>query len=227
MMWHRGGGRSKALAVAIALLAVSAGMARPAQAASPGAWTLTGSMTQARTANTATLLPNGKVLVAGGYSVPGGCCSVTAAVATAELYDPGTGTWTRTGSMTIARENHTASLLANGKVLVTGGNSQSNGAPLTSAELYDPSTGAWTRTGSMSVGRYFFTATRLMNGAVLVAGGCNQATCNGVTASAEVYLPTTGTWTRTGNLALARDYQAAVLLPSGQALLTGATRPRG
>lgn len=83
-----------------------------------------------------------------------------------------TGNWTATGSMSNAREKHTATLLLNGKVLVTGSFNNSGGV-LSSAELYDPSTGIWTETGNMNSGRYFHTATLLQNGKVLVTGGTN------------------------------------------------------
>ena len=93
----------------------------------------------ARANATATLLPNGKVLVAGGFS---GSTTFNSA----ELFDPATGLWTSTGSMTTSRRNHTATLLANGKVLVAGG--ANTGGFVSSAELYDPATGTWTTTGS-------------------------------------------------------------------------------
>src|SRR5690348_1917717 len=91
--------------------------------------------------HTASILTNGKVLVAGGYDV-------VVYLNDAELYDPSTGVWTITGSMNYARFVHTASLLANDKVLVAGGVGN-NGVNLNSAEVYDPSTGVWTITGSM------------------------------------------------------------------------------
>src|SRR6266513_2927868 len=100
-----------------------------------GSWTVTDSLNTARYLHTATLVPNGMVLVAGGLD------SNFNASASAELYDPVSGTWTATGSLNTARTNHTATQLPNGKVLVAGG--LSNGA-LASAELYDPATGTWT-----------------------------------------------------------------------------------
>src|SRR5204863_6843884 len=97
-------------------------------------------MAATRVNHTATLLLNGKVLVVGGFSAYGG-----PALATAELYDPATETWTATSGLTTARSYHTATLLDNGKVLVAGGYGSSG--PSASAELYDPATGTWTATG--------------------------------------------------------------------------------
>ena len=143
-----------------------------------GTWTATGSLATARDCHTATLLPNGKVLVAGGYDSSG-------YLASAELYDPASGTWTATGSLATARDDHTATLLPNGKVLVAGG-FDSSGA-LASAELYDPASGTWTATGSLATARCDHTATLLPNGKVLVAGGFGNP--YGPLASAELYVP--------------------------------------
>ena len=131
-----------------------------------GSWTATGSMGTTRYSHTATLLPSGQVLVAGGYA--------GRSLSSAELYDPTSGTWTATGSMGIGRYDHTATLLPSGKVLVTGG---TNGAYAIwrSAELYDPATGLWTATVSMSTKRISHTATLLPSGKVLVSGGYNNA----------------------------------------------------
>ena len=114
--------------------------------------------------HTATLLPNGQVLVAGGFNDDG-------VLASAELYDPATGLWTATGSMATPRVDHTATLLPNGKVLVAGGEGR---RPFASAELYDPATGLWTATGSMAPSATDHTATLLPNGQVLVAGGSTR-----------------------------------------------------
>src|SRR5215471_6485602 len=109
----------------------------PAQTS--GRWAATGNMTTARAQYTATLLPGGKVLAAGGSND-------SSYLASAELYDPATRLWTVTGSMINTRAEHTATLLPSGQVLVAGGNQ--NGASLASAELYDPTTGVWTATPS-------------------------------------------------------------------------------
>src|ERR1700730_2608225 len=136
----------------------------------------TGLLNTGRDLHTATLLPNGKVLVAGGDNSSG-------YLASAELYDPVSGTWTATGSLNTARYDHTATLLPNGKVLVVGGFGSSSA--LAGAELYDPASGTWTATGNLVAARYFHTATLLPNGMVLVAGGYNGS----AVASAELYNP--------------------------------------
>jgi hypothetical protein len=105
----------------------------------------------------ATLLPNGKLLVAGGYSQD---------PASAEVYDSVVGYWKETGILRHARYLHTATLLPNGEVLVAGGSDASK-----SAELYDPASGTWTSTDDLHVGRWGHTSTLLANGKVLVATG--------------------------------------------------------
>ncbi len=139
-----------------------------------GTWSTTGNLNTGRTAHTATLLANGKVLVAGGYNgfFPLG----STALNSAELYDPDTGTWSTTGNLNTGRTAHTATLLANGKVLVAGGFDVAVGGydgfdDLNSAELYDPDTGTWSSSGNLNTGRTAHTATLLANGKVLVAGG--------------------------------------------------------
>jgi hypothetical protein len=157
------------------------------------------------------LLPNGKLLVAGGQDGLGGFV-----LATAELYDPTTGTWTATGSMATARFNHTATLLPNGKVLVASGYFNNSLQTTKSAELYDPASGTWTTTGNLVGRRASHTATLLSNGKVLVAGGFGSQR---PLLTAELYDPVSGTWTTTGNLVTKRGYHTATLLPNGQVLL--------
>jgi N-acetylneuraminic acid mutarotase len=147
-----------------------------------GQWSTTGSLNDARGVAIGALLPTGQVLVAGGAGTSYGVG--TAYMATAELYNPQTGIWTRTASMNVARNTPAASLLPSGQVLVSGG--INNTGNLTSAELYNPQTGTWTLTGSMNDARNGHTSTLLRSGQVLVAGGSPDGGYNGI-VSAEVY----------------------------------------
>jgi N-acetylneuraminic acid mutarotase len=190
-----------------------------------GTWSSTGSLATARRYHTATLLtsgPNaGKVLVAGGATG-----TASSRLASAELYDPATGTWSSTGSLATARRNHTATLLTSGpnagKVLVAGG--EGSTGTLASAELYDSATGTWSSTGSLATARRNHTATLLPNGKVLVAGGWSGSS---MLASAELYDPATGTWSSTGSLATARQSHTATLLATGQVLVAGGSGSSG
>jgi hypothetical protein len=177
-----------------------------------GVWTTTGSLATARVGHTATLLPNGKVLVAGGRKY-GGFDEGT--LASAETYDPSLGTWAATTSLSTARDGHTAILLPNGKVLVAGGH---NDDFLASAELYDPESDTWAPTASLNTARENHTATLLADGRVLVVGGSNK---DGILANAELYDPANGTWTTTDSLNGARTLHAATLLPDGTVLIAG------
>ncbi|WP_224372986.1 Kelch repeat-containing protein [Hyalangium versicolor] len=142
-------------------------------------WSPAASMPTSRYDHTATLLTNGKVLFAGGLI--NGQGSVSTAVA--ELYDPASNTWSATASMASVRGGHTATLLSNGKVLVTGG--YASGNFLASAELYDPASGTWSAAAPMASARSEHTATLLNNGQVLVLGGYKGP----VLSSAELYTP--------------------------------------
>jgi len=185
--------------------------------AQPGIFNVTGSMITPRAGPIATLLANGKVLVTGGVATDG------SALASAELYDPTTGTFSATGTMITGRYDFfAATLLANGKVLITGGVDNSGNA-VASAELYDPTAGTFSATGAMTTGRYQFTATLLSNGQVLVAAGCYTSGGNPcqLLGSAEIYDPAAGTFTATGSLIASRADHTATLLPNGQVLIAG------
>jgi IPT/TIG domain/Fibronectin type III domain/Galactose oxidase, central domain/Kelch motif len=173
----------------------------------------TGIMVAHRRVHTSTLLNNGKVLIVGGYGSTSSCTG--GALLSAELYDPSTRTFSATGGLHSARWGHRASLLTNGKVLITGG---TNGSSyLSSAELYDPSTGTFAITGSMSAARVYHGAALLGSGKVLVAGGSNGTDLS----SAELYDPTTGTFGATGSMLSARNSHLLVTLNNGSVLVTG------
>ena len=189
-----------------------------------GTFTPTGSMATPRFRHSATLLPNGKVLIGGGVTTgSGGIC-----INSAELFDPaannGTGAFTSAGSMVAFRADFTATLLPNGKVLMTGGSCTGG----TSAELWDPAAnngnGGFISTGSMSTIRVSHTATLLPNGNVLVTGGTD--TIAGIRlASAEIFDPAgnhgAGAFSATGSMATARGAHQATALPGGEVLVTG------
>ena len=179
-----------------------------------GTCSYSGSMITSRYYHTATLLPNGMVLVTGGVNANSN------ALSSCELYNPSTGTWRSTGSMASSRKYHTATLLANGNVLVTGGENVNNSV-LSSNELYNPSTGIWSSTGSMSNHRLGHTATLLSNGKILVTGGYGGISINGIISSCELYNPTTGTWANTVSMANSRETHTASLLSNGNVLVTG------
>jgi hypothetical protein len=169
-------------------------------------------MHAARIDATATLLRNGEVLIAGGSNTLGAPGNVD--YASAELYSPATGKFTKTGSMTVARVDHTATLLQDGRVLIAGGADCTDPACVASAELYDPTTGKFARTGSMSAPRGAATATLLPDGRVLLNGG-------GDNPWAELYEPKSGKFVRTGKELLAGYHDTAVLLASGKVMLMG------
>jgi hypothetical protein len=178
----------------------------------PSGFAATGSMNKARSGHTATLLKNGRVLILGGGDN------------TAELFDPATGSFIPAGTMTTLRFGATVTLLASGKVLITGGfgTGTSQLPRLNTAELYDPQSGTFTPTGSMSVGRIGHTATLLNDGKVLIAGGTDSSGGGGAAAaSAELYDPSTDTFTVTGSMASERAGHTATLLASGEILIAG------
>jgi YVTN family beta-propeller protein len=171
-----------------------------------------------RKAHMSVLLPNGQVLLAGGVD------NANIPLATAELYDPASGTFSATGSMSQARGFANAVLLADGRVLVSGGFGSS--PTLNTAEVYDPATGSFTPTGNLNNGRSHHTGTLLPDGTVLIAGGrAINGPTNVVLASAEIFDPAAnsgvGAFTSIGSMNSPRDKHTATLLPNGTVLLTG------
>ena len=162
-----------------------------------------------RYGHTVTLLPNGKVLIAGGYNNDH-------TLSKAEIFDPATGEIVATRDMKAARMQHTATLLADGRVLITGG--RSGTATVNSAEIYDPSSNSF-KTGTARVqGRVGHSATLLPSGKVLIAGGTND---NTYLPAAEIYDPSTESVTATAPVAAARTGHTATLFPNGKVVLVG------
>lgn len=243
------------------------------------AWVQTAWMAQSRHNHMAVLLADGRVLVAGGYSVVTSStyqaraelydpASGTWAAAramnrprantrairftsgplegqvliaggddalrpSAELYDPATGNWTTTDDLQVPRDVHPMVLLASGQVLAAGGCSRAgNGTCLgveNTAEVFDPETGTWSfAPGQMSDARAYFSLTLLEDGRVLAAGGCKQfhssGNCNATVASADLFDPTTGEWTRTDPMPNPAQLHVALRLPDGTVLIAGGVR---
>jgi hypothetical protein len=180
-----------------------------------GTWRGTGPMVIPRISATTTLLPNGRVLVAGGVGKG-------PFLAAAEIYNPLTGNWTATGSMRDVRWLAAASLLPNGKTLIAGGATGGSIIGIKGVELFDSVTGIWTPTSPMANERCTFTLTLLPNGKVLAAGGFGT---NGPVSTAELYNPATGTWSPTGSLNTPRGFHTATLLANGKVLVAGGAGP--
>jgi hypothetical protein len=212
-----------------------------------GTFTATGTMTSVRFSHTATLLANGPAATNGKVLITGGSNNLAALsthdshraplfakgnvvamgesdssddLATAELFDPATGTFTATGAMSELRSEHTATSLKNGKVLIACGTADNV------AELFDPATGTFTSTGDLVVGgRWGCTATLLDDGTVLIAGGRDAEDVFDAFSlnNAELFNPDTGTFTATGAMTDFRYGHTAALLNSGKVLLAGGT----
>lgn len=157
---------------------------------------------------TATLLADGRVLVAGGGGPPG--------FLSTEIYDPASDTWTSVPVADVPRGHHSAVRLSDGRVLLAGG--YLSGDSLSSAHLFDPVTGSWSPTGLMNHARSGFSLTLLQDGRVLAAGG---KVGGGNIKSAEIFDPQAGTWTLTSSMYAPRSFHAGVLLQNGKVLVAG------
>lgn len=179
----------------------------------------TGSMTGPRQGQTITMLQDGRVLLTGGVQNIGS----RAELASAEIYDPATGTFSATGSMAIPREGHTATLLHDGRVLVVGGSD--NGIhTLDSAEIYAPASGTFRRAGHLGQPRIVHTATLLLSGKVLIAGGGRGGMPGGYITynTAELYDPVARSFAPLrARMVNDRVGAASVLLHDGRALIVG------
>jgi hypothetical protein len=205
-----------------------------------GSWTLAATLHLTRAGHTATLLLDGRVLILGGHQtyiapvwLPGAMAPTQARVLnddTGEMYDPAADTWTSIPGPLTPRGYFSATLLADGRVLILGGIDDSDNS-LGSAELYDPTTGQWAQTGSLPRGaihasvqsgtRWGHTATLLGDGRVLMAGGFDDDwTMNGV-PEAYLYDPATGLWMQAGRLTDPRAWHTANLLPDGRVIVAG------
>lgn len=183
-----------------------------------GLFSATGSMNSIRREHAGTLLPNGKVLITGGYATSGSPES------SAELYNPNSGSFTSTNSMSRGRSYHSSTLLDDGTVLIAGGYTAngSDGPYTNKAELYDPSTGNFSSTGSMIEGRGYHTATKLNNGKVLIVGGAsNNSGAFIMLSSAELYDPATKAFTALPALPSRMYYHTATLLDNGLVFIVG------
>lgn len=186
-----------------------------------GTWSLTGSMTNvlgysSRMRHTATLLPNGKVLVAGGDDAN------LQHTARAELYDPNNGKWSPTASMNSPRTLHAATILADSRVLIVGGIVCTPFCTtLVNAEIYDPNSETWTNTGSLNFARYGHTLTLLRNGKVLVVGGVNSTAT--YSPLSELFSPVTQSWIDNSGAppSPVLGNHTATLLPNGKVLRVG------
>jgi hypothetical protein len=189
---------------------------------SSGTFSLTtGSMSLGRQDHIAVLLNNGKVLISGGYNYS------SLYLSSAQLFDPGTSTFSNINSMGTVRSNHTATLLNDGTVLIVGGYNSSTGY-LSTAEIFNPSNNTFSATsGNMYEPRGYHTATKLNNGKVLIVGGVNQVGGYHTLQSADLYDPTTKTFTRLPSINGNRSMHTATLLNNGKVLITGGSSQAG
>lgn len=173
-----------------------------------------------RHSHTATVRPDGKVLLVGGFGAG------NEPIVAAELFDPASGTFRPTGPLRAARAGQVAVLLDNGRVLVAGG-IRPNWSFLSSAELYDLATGRFEPTGNLSVARESHVGVRLLDGRVLVVGGHEGRRADiRLFTSAEIYDPSAGTFRRVAEMGVRRHKHDAIVLNDGRVLVTGGADER-
>lgn len=186
-------------------------------------WVATGLLTCQRSRHAMVVLPDGRALVVGGTRPEE--CELNGITASAEVWDPVTGTFTETGSLADPREAPSATLLLDGRVVLAGGfRGRGDGDVLASLETWDPASGTFTPAGSLSEARWKHTATRLPDGRILFVGGQGP---RGLVGSAETWDPVTGLATAAGTLEHARMGHTATVLPDGRVAVIGGVNGRG
>jgi N-acetylneuraminic acid mutarotase len=209
-------------------LSATAPIPAEAKATDSGTWAPAANLLDGHVAHTATLLNDGRVLIAGGTNVRG------VATSSSEIFDPKANRWIRAASMTSARVGHAATLLANGNVLITGGATGLGVFPIeapASAEIYHPASNSWTAVAPMQVARRMHSSIRLHDGRVLVVGGTSLAPGYWLSAAqleqAEVYDPQRNDWAFVGMGLPPVSGQTATLMPDGTVLVTGGNTQPG
>ena len=199
-------------------LALLAGAPAAAHATDYGAWSPAGSPAIDRNSPVAVALPDGRALLAGGYSTGNG---ESAPLSSAEIYDPVTNAWTPAAPMSKARGGATGTLLPDGRVLVTGGTVRAGYWDVASTEVYDPATNSWSPAADMVHPRMHHAAVALADGRVLVFGDAMNGNDFGASRLAEIYDPAANRWTPAAALSLARGTTAITRLRDGRVLVAG------
>lgn len=207
--------RRPGTSVAAVVAALAVLLLAPAFAHAAAGWARGAPMAVDRKAHTMTVLPDGDVLVTGGQAIE----TPWPSLASVERYHPATNSWRTVAPLLHDRLSQTATLLDDGRVLVTGG-LDTEGDALASTELYDPVLGTWTAGAPMTAARRGHTATLLPNGRVLVAGGSGQSSTTALT-TAELYDPVADTWTATGPMTGRRRLHAAIETADGRVVVAG------
>jgi N-acetylneuraminic acid mutarotase len=182
-------------------------------------------MNTARTATAATVLHDGRVLVAGGTFMDRESAASQRTLDTAELWDPGSGSWSRTGRLAETRSGASAVTLADGRVLIVGGiaSSDTDPIPQASAEIYDPASGAWSSGGSLATARSGFALVALLDGGALAAGGLGGSATTPFArlSSVERFDPVSSSWSAVDELADPVARATGIRLADGRVLLAG------